>query len=467
MTFRSAIYSVRSVALLLVMGQQVALAQEVEDEVLQVAEVATVEPPISPNWAKLLYIDTPVPIVEGLDFVLPASSALVVPLDEEAFSLRMESIRQYSSTVEDIESLGGTWDRGLPEELSSLGELQQQQGDHLLAVETFDRAIHINRINSGLHTLEQIPAIEQLIESHLAMGNWEQADIYNNYLFYIQQKSYGRNDPRLIPVLDKLATWNMQAFNIGYGELLGQRLRQAQILFVAAARMVGTHFGREDERFVAYMKNIANSSYLLSRNPNLMMELEQPDFRSYQTILMDSLTERSSVLPPGFRSGEKALSDIVQFYQESGDSAYDLAEAIANLGDWYLVFDRRREANDHYQAAWLILQEEENSEELSASLFGQVVALPAFSETTTNPAAVYQNGLDSEVLSYDFVELTLDVSEAGTVRNARVVSEETEENSMMNNRVRSTVRSSYFRPLIVDGMPQRSNGHRFRYRYWY
>ncbi len=51
----------------------------------------------------------------------------------------------------------------------------------------------------------------------MALGNWEEADTYNNYLFHVQQKAYGLNDPRLIPVLDRLATWNVQAFKIGYG----------------------------------------------------------------------------------------------------------------------------------------------------------------------------------------------------------------------------------------------------------
>lgn len=445
------------IALLMLLSSESVLGQEVTDEA-----------PAEVGRSRLLYIDAPVSIQSGLDSVLPELPPVTNPEEDPDYGLRTESIRQYGSIVADIEANGGAWDRSLSEELMSLGSLQQQQGDHLEAVETFDRAIHINRINAGLHTLEQIPAIEQLIQSHLVMGNWEEADIYNNYLFYVQQKAFGQNDPRLIPVLDKLATWNIQAFNIGYGELLGVRLREAQILFVAAARMVGAHFGSGDERRVKYLRNIANSSYLLSRNQDLLMELNQPEFRTSQSLLMSKLNEVSTwVLPPGFQSGERALEEISDYYREKGGAPYKLAEAITNVADWHLIFGRRKQANEHYQEAWQVLQGQENSEELIDRLFGEVVPLPTFAESVDNPASTYQTKSESDALNHDFADVKFDVTTNGLVRNAQVVSEETVENARHHNRLRSSIRDSYFRPLIVEGKPQRSNGNHFRYRYWY
>lgn len=448
-------------ALLILLSSESVWAQEVIEEVPEGV-------PEEADRSRLLYIDAPMPIQSELDTVLLELPPAVNPEEDPDYGLRSESIRQYSSTVADIEASGGVWDRSLAEELMSLGSLQQQQGNHPEAVETFDRAIHINRINAGLHTLEQIPAIEQLIQSHLVMGNWEEADIYNNYLFYVQQKAFGRNDPRLIPVLDKLATWNIQAFNIGYGELLGVRLREAQILFVAAARMVGAHFGSGDERRVEYLRNIANSSYLLSRNEDLLMELNQPEFRTSQSLLMSKLNEVGTwVLPPGFQAGERALQEISDFYREKDDAPYKLAEAITNVADWHLIFGRRKQAYEHYLEAWQVLQGQENSEEQIDRLFGQVVPLPTFAESVNNPASVYQTNSESDALNHDFADVTFDVNSNGLVRNVRVVSEETLSNSRHHNRLRSSIRDSYFRPVIVDGKPQRSNGNHFRYRYWY
>ena len=179
----------------------------------------------------LLYFDMPVLIVEGLDEVSPSPLAPTVDSElDPAFNQRVDSINQYNSAVSAIELDGGAWDDGLVEELAALGRLQQEQGDHLAAIETLDRAIHINRINAGLYTLEQIPVVEQLIQSYMALGDWEQADIYNNYLFHVQQKAFGDNDPRLILVLDRLATWYIQAFNIGFA-FLDQLFRKLIKLF--------------------------------------------------------------------------------------------------------------------------------------------------------------------------------------------------------------------------------------------
>lgn len=415
----------------------------------------------------LLYIDIPIALVEGLDPVMPLRAPPIDPEIDPAFGQRLDSIRQYSSTLADIELDGGAWDGGLVEELAALGRLQQQQGDHIAAIETLDRAVHVNRINSGLYTLEQIPVVEQLIQSYMAMGDWEQADIYNNYLFHVQQKAYGVDDPRLIPVLDRLATWNIQAFKIGYGNLLGVKLRQSQIMFNAAARMVGMHFGKTDSRFVDYQRNIANSAYLVARNPDLMMEIQRPEYRNMQQVLAQRLNEQRRVQPPGFRTGERALMEIAMFYQEQGDDPYALAEAITHLADWYLIFDRRRGTLENYKIAWDMLQELENSEELTERLFGNVAPLPAFASSIETPDAFYRKEDGSEALKFDYADLTFDVTASGLVRNVESISEETKANQGQLSRLRISVRSMRFRPLVVDGEPQRSSGNHFRYRYWY
>ena len=417
----------------------------------------------------LLYIDSPILVKEGLDPLMPLPRwvPLIDPETDPAFDQRVDSIRQYNSAVADIELYGGAWDGSLVEELASLGRLQQQQGNHVGAIEILDRAVHVNRINSGLYTLEQIPAVEQLIQSYMALGDWEKVDRYNNYLFHVQQKAYGFDDPRLIPVLDRLATWNIQAFKIGYGNLRGVRLRQAQLMFNAAARMVSMYFGKADERFINYQQNIAHSAYLVARNADLMMEIDSPEYRNMQQVLAEKLNEQRWVQTSGFLTGERALAEIVMFYQDQGDDKYALAEAITHLADWYLMFDRRRGTLDTYKLAWDMLQELENGEELTERLFGNVVPLPAFSSPIKVPDSFYRKEGDTEVLNFDYADLTFDVTANGLSRNVKSISEETEENRLQLGKLRMSARSMRFRPRVIDGEPQRSSENHFRYRYWY
>jgi len=164
-------------------------------------------------------------------------------------------------------------------------QLQQQQFNHLGAIEAYRRAVQINRITLGLHTPDQIPLLENMIDSYVAIENWEQADLYSNYLFFIQHKAYGINDPRVIPAIERLALWNIRAFNMGYGDQLGTRLSTAQMLLSAGLRIVASHYGRQDERFLQYLRDLARSAYYVKTYPEYLVGMDQPEFRAKQENL--------------------------------------------------------------------------------------------------------------------------------------------------------------------------------------
>ena len=120
-----------------------------------------------------------------------------------------------------------------------------------------------------------------------------------------------------------------------------------------------------------------------------------------------------------------------------------------------------------YKIAWDILQDLENSEELTERLFGNVVPVPLFTSSIEVPDAFYRNGDGSGPLEFDYANLIFDITAKGEVRNIEIVSEETEDNRQRLSKLRRLAHASRFRPQIVDGVPQSSFGHHFRYRYWY
>ena len=117
----------------------------------------------------------------------------------------------------------------------------------------------------------------------------------------------------------------------------------------------------------------------------------------------------------------------------------------------------------YYNRAWLLVSGE-GMQALRDRLFGGVVPIPTFFEKVSfGRERIEVRG----ELNSDFVDLSFDVTVGGTVRNVRVVSEETEENAAQHNRIKRLARRSLFRPLLVDGIPQYATGNLFRYRYWY
>lgn len=426
-----------------------------------------VEPAEAEGGSRVLYVDFPIPIIEGQDPIYPDQGVPAQsPEDDPAFAERSLAIEDYGTAVATTETAGGAWDVSLVEQLAALGELQQAQGDHLAALQSLDRAMHVSRINSGLHTTDQIPIVEDMIKSYTTLGQWSDADLYHDYLFYIQQRAYGPTDPRIIPVLEKMGRWNMQAFNIGLGEALGIRLSTAQLMFNAAARLVEFHFGKDDERFVPYLNNVVQTSYQISRNPQLLNQVDNTEFRTSQELLAQLLNERYSTEPAGFSAGEEALREIVTHY-EQGDDVSLLAEALTNLADWYLVYEQRRRAGEVYQIAWNLLAELEGGEAMREKLFGTVVPIPVIDRQPRRLGRGSSQGEGRAALQVDYADLMFTVTRNGSVRSVQVLSDENEDNIIRIGSVSRTMRDLTFRPILEDGVPVTTEGHRFRVRYWY
>ena len=398
---------------------------------------------------------------------LADSLAEMMAAESEAAIARLEAIDNYNAVIADLEGDGGAWNGSLVEELTSLGTLLQQQGSHEEAIKVFDRAVHINRISLGLHSVEQVPAIESKIQSYLALNQWQDADLTFEYLYYIQRRAYGTRDPRLIPVLNSIAEWNLRAFHLGHGEALGMRLNNALMFWNAAARMVKTHFGPQDERFVTYLRGIANSSYLLSRNPEMMADLGRPEFRNELAVNRVHLGQSDSYESRGYASGARALTEILRYEIDKRDDVLALADAFTNLADWYLIFGRRRAAEEQYSNAWRLLANQPNADALHKAYFGRIVPMPSFVGERNRGYELDVVRQSDEPLDSDYADLIFDVTDTGVVRDVRTLSAETEDNKNQLSRLRRVVRSSHFRPIIIDGIPQRSENNVFRYRYWY
>ena len=372
----------------------------------------------------------------------------------------------YELAIEAIEENGGAWDSQLVEQLSSLGSLQQQRLNHPAAIESYKRAIQISRIAQGLHTPDQIPLLESMIDSFISSENWEQADLYSDYLFFVQHKAYGMDDPRVIPAIERLASWNITAFNLGYGDQLGVRLSSAQMLLSAGLRAVVSRYGRSDERVLRYLKDLARSAYYVKMYPEFLTGMDQPEFRARQENLRQKL-DSFTIYPRSFSLGEAALQDIINYHIQEDGSVFAIAEAITHLADWYLLFDRKTIAQSRYLQAWSLLSTESNGDNLKHRLFGNVVPLPTFIEGPKNLEMKASVPKVQSKLNYSVADVSFSVSTTGNVRDVIVLAEEDQENANVFSRLRRAVRFSRFRPRIESGRPVYSEGHVFRYRYWY
>ncbi len=144
----------------------------------------------------------------------------------------------YEYHIEQLETEAGAYNYDIVPELIGLGLLQQENGEYHLAVDAIQRAILIMRINEGLHSINQIPLLELIIESNIAIEAWEKVtDAYDN-MRWLYAKNFAPDDPRLLSVLERIRQWHLEAYNKETGRSLGAHFKVAESLFDQALSIV-------------------------------------------------------------------------------------------------------------------------------------------------------------------------------------------------------------------------------------
>ncbi len=188
-------------------------------------ESAAAAVPVVDDFSRLIFeaeILTVVPSTDGSTTAttagapLPAVATATVsgnPESDPTAAARINAdINRYESGIGTTLETTGPYSDQLREQYLSLGELYQQQGDHEKAITTFESAMHIDRVNDGLFTLRQLPVVQNIIESYTALADFDELNDHQEYLYYIQQKSYADDDPRLLAAKEAWADWNVQSF---------------------------------------------------------------------------------------------------------------------------------------------------------------------------------------------------------------------------------------------------------------
>ncbi len=441
------------------------------DESVPLVQVLHLEPPIP-----LSRIDSEEAAAMVAAFMQPAPTPQIdnpqpvfadLSVEQQAYLERLQDIGSYEQALEELEYEGGAWSQDVAQELETLGGLLLQQGEYEQAVTVFDRAVHINRVNHGLFSPQQVPLVQRVVEGHVALGQWKEADEQQQYAFYVQTKAYGANDPRMIPVFEDMARWNLTSFYRGVDEDPTLRLLQTFLLYRAAADTVANHFGPRDPRYLSLLKKTADASDMMTRFALPGTGVSTP---TNSNIRMVSEFAGRSTRPQGGGGGEVALARIVDFYADerrpdTQETRIMLARARAELADWYLQRDRRQAALRLYEEAWQALVESDGPE-LAQEVFGEIVFLPSF----TSFAAEKKEALGLDVDSgarIGYVDVAFDVSRYGRMTDFEILAQEPPELRRIELQIIGGMRDRMARPKMAEGRTVDSPGERFRIHFWY
>ncbi len=335
-----------------------------------------------------------------------------------------EAINIVELEIEKIERRSNRYNIELARPLVVLGDALAGVGDRDGALGAFDRAVHITRVNRGLHHPSQVDIVYREAAVLAANGDVKQANRRHEYAYGILLRSHGGGSPMLLPGIFSLADWYLVNYNIF----------SARGLYEHALSVADETLGAADPSRLRALRGMA-ATYLSERFPPYQEERKSP---SSQPVAY-----RYGTLPAinNFAKGERALIEVVNVVMASAEAPEeDVADAVLELGDWYLIFGKHDRATTLYRHVWELLQAKPDQ---LAGIFD--VPTPLYLPLPGDPD---NDDVATGRPRSGVVELSFRVDESGGVSGIATL--RSEPRDLMDVKVRRAVRRARYRP-VFDG----------------
>ena len=364
-----------------------------------------------------------------------------------------EAIAAWEEALDLIQTHHGRWDERKVAALAGIAAGFRGMGLIDEALEYYAEAVYVNRMNHGLHDASQLPLLDRITELHALRDEWDEANQLQEYAFYVHQRLHGNQNPEILPAMYRMARWYQST-----GAVLS-----ARDLYERAIGIVEQTYGKDDIRLVEPLQQLAQT-YRHERYP--VVGADRDDDPSFRITTGRSFGPREpqmarTTLNP-YGVGERALVRATELQIAHPDTtATQKADALKELADWYLLFDKWNQSMDTYAEARDVLSASGLDDQQIAEKFAKPVPLvfPVPSPPSPPP---WTEGVRS---AEGYVDMTYDVTSRGRVRNLSI--EDSKPEGLLDFRMRKAVRAARFRPQFVDGKPVDTEGVEYRHRFVY
>ena len=380
--------------------------------------------------------------------------------DSEEAVLVSPDTASYQFYITDLESRLGPYAPGLSEQLLGLGTVYQKQGLHAEAAAVFKRGVHVARVNSGLYSEAQIPLLQRLIQSLMALGDFETADERQYYLFRVQAEVYGRQSEEMSIAMLERAEWEREAYYLSLGDSSFMRLLRMWELYSGVLRNISRNQGKHSPELLTPLEGLLETQYLISTyTPEA-----QSGFYAGGAPDSDYAEESrfSMIRVSNYKQGQAVLTamrEVYSYNEEGGDKA---AETFVQLGDWHLWHQKRDSAMEAYKRAWDELGMLEDGDELRQRYFGEPRLLPDLPDVLAEPTP-------PEVVR-GHVVVSFSITGTGRIKNLEVLSNQpvdttAEPDDGETVQLLRGIRKMLYRPRFVDGEAVQTDNIEKRYAY--
>jgi len=308
--------------------------------------------------------------------------------DSVAIQDEIELSRQL---LQELEDSVGRLDMSLVESMdqitSRLVSLRQFEEAHSM----LDRALHITRINQGLHTQNQLPYLGMKIESYANQGDWGAARQQMLHLESFYRINEIRVDGELIDELLRFSDLHLRGIAEDGGAWQDYHFRQAASLNWVALQAAELAWGESDPRLVPILYRQISHLHL----QNVAVDHGGSTGYALRKLLPGSsyVRDKDLVRTTHFFTGAAMLNRISQIYNNAEPPELEaLAMSRLYLADWQALFNRPAEAVDTYRAAYAALLDAGGDRTQIDELFSEPAILPTLEFFPSVAAAIASRG---------------------------------------------------------------------------
>ena len=358
-----------------------------------------------------------------------------------------DSITDYMEAIDNSEGQFGAYATELSELYLGLGNALYAGEEYTEALNAFQKGMQIERVNYGLSSLSQSPYLFSIADTERYLGNWDKSQQALERVYTINSNNYGEVDVRMLGVLDKILAWYMDSYKDrrpkgGYANLVISE-RIAQRMYEILNKDMSLDDPEAPDRFrrLGYLQHVIAVH---------LKEHGEPS-ESGLSISMSGSSGRPSKATTShlhFRRGTLAVEQVIaSVIQQPNSTETDQALAIAELGDWYLVFGQKGPATAAYQLALDVLETSEDPQQTREDLFG-LPRMIEFSMTKSPPMAAGDQPTESQL------ELAMIISIYGVPNSIEVANPPESLSKEALRDIRRDTRGKRFRPKLVNGLAE-------------
>lgn len=418
-------------------------------------------------------------LVKYTHLILVALLSASIPLDAETSEttqadqdLNRQSINTYLDRLDLLEEQYGAYEPELAQELASLANLYQANGQHREAVAAFKRQYQIARTNDGLYSMKQADTLKKMIVSLIALREWEEVENRHYFLQQLTAYNYPENDVRKLVVLNDMANWHLYAYSQNLDQKQMLHLLTARNAMAQAGQIMATNKQVDLEQVDSLYGNLLYTDYQIAMVEQQSAVQAQSRAAFEQRVRADfyNNTRATGIDSPNrmrapqnsFVAGVRHLEDLRNVYANNPAApAGATASVDAQIGDWYSLWQKINTANSYYVRAWQALSATSATANTLNETFGEPVRLLHFVDDYEAGNALAPGKKEGYVL------FDLTVNEYGRVKDLTILENEPASRTREISRAGQSMTRARYRPRYENGMPVATTNVQVRYVFEY